>query len=251
MGYICTFMDNDTYTAQDVNTAFSHLTSEGVAIFEDTGDLTADLDSAVSEVVSSGAVLGACKVIEEDGTYKISAGTCFMADGSQITFDSNGYEITPIENTKSYVYLKREEANNTIRVVVSSSAGETGTVPLAEISALGVIADKRKFAMAKIGLSTANIVRSGSVNIYDVHPPIGDILTIDMGFSGFKYLIVTDDFSNYYKRCIDLSDGEAHYTFARGGEQNIGNVKVRKEGSCLVFTSENNYPICIMNFEVI
>jgi len=251
MGYICTFMDNDTYTAQNVNTALSHLTQSGVAIFQSTGDIIADLNTAISNVTSSGVIQGGCVVTVNSGVYKINAGTCFMEDGSQITFDSNGYVITPIANTKSYVYLKRDEVNNTIEVKVSASAGETGTVPLAEISSAGVITDKRKYATAKIALSSANIVRSGSINIDGRTRPTGEILRLDVGFSGFKYLVITDNFNSNYKRCIDLSDGENHFSPIYGDREGFGATLVRKEGRYLIFSSHSSTPTCIMNFEVI
>lgn len=255
MGYKCTFMDNDSYTAGDVNSVMSHITREGVAIFSDTGDIVSDLNSAIEDITTSGVTDGSCKVIKDSGVYKITSGTCFMSDGSQITFDSDGYEIEPIENTKSYVYLKREEANNTIEVVVSETAGDSDTVPLAEISADGEVVDKRKFAMAKIALSSANITRSGRISIQKSVTAGEVVLKLDMGFSGFKYFVVNYNFGDEtrkYKRCIDLSRAGAHLLPNNIVFDTSTGINVQKEGSCLILTAtRNGTESCELDFEVI
>ena len=82
MGYKCSFMDNEAYTAQDVNDAIGRIAGDG-AVFSDAGDTLADLNTALAGIVGSGTQLCGCGVTETDGVYKIGAGTCFMEDGSQ------------------------------------------------------------------------------------------------------------------------------------------------------------------------
>ncbi len=161
MGYKCTFMDNDIYYAKDVNAMFANLTSAGV-VLADSGNLLSDLNAAVSQVTSEGVqdFPDSCKLMLVDGVYKIGEGVCFMPDGSTITFDENGYEISPIADSVNYVYLKRNDTMNTIDVVVSDVAGGADSVPIAEIDEAGIIYDKRKYSRAKVRLNQEAQVRN-------------------------------------------------------------------------------------------
>ncbi len=255
MGYKTSFLDNASYSAQDVNEALSHLTKEGVAIFSDSGDIISDLNSAVAEITNSGTIDGSCKVVNNNGTYKITKGTCFMNDGSQITFDNDGYVIERIENVKNYIYLSRNELFNRIDIVVSKTAGGTDTVPLAEIESDGSVKDTRKFASAKIAMSSGNITRSGSVSTTGI-TETGVFLTLDMGFSGFKYLVFDGNFPSTEingRRCVYLQEGiEQDLPYQWDDSYYNGNAKVRKAGRTLVFTKKSTgRTISNLSFEVI
>ncbi|MDD6735738.1 MAG: hypothetical protein PUE13_05435 [Clostridiales bacterium] len=254
MGYKCSFLDDASYTAQDVNDALGHIAGGGAA-FTDTGDTLDDFNTTLSGITGAGTQLCGCAVTESGGVYKIGAGTCFMEDGSQITFDSDGYVIEPIENKKSYVYVSRNQVGNTIDVVVSETAGGDGTVPLAEIAAGGGITDTRSYARAKVLLlaAQASPSRSFTVNRQLFHA--GD--SINVGYSDWRYIIVhnlnfahvgSDDYSCTYL-AMDLSDGESHEIpiFNTGSGSNA-TTGAHKSGNLLVFdrSAEVN-----MTFEVI
>ena len=140
MAYKCSFLDNQTYIAQDVNDIFARITSGGV-IFTDTGYTLGDLNAVQSGVTSGGVTrdTNSCKVVKNGNTYKISKGACFMNDGSAIIFDEDGQEIEITPNMENYVYLKRNVMANTINVVVSDAEGDEDTIPLAKIAENGTI----------------------------------------------------------------------------------------------------------------
>ncbi len=94
MGFTCRFLHNQVYSAQDVNQAFSRLTSQGVSLFSDTGNPLTDLNTAVSNLVTDGIELDydACKVVSTGGgSYKVMPGTAIMPNGEMITVDTGVY----------------------------------------------------------------------------------------------------------------------------------------------------------------
>ncbi len=150
------FTDNTTYGADDFNAAFSHLISGGVATFSSSASLTAGVTSAISSAVSEGvgtSVPSDCAVVKSGSNYKVSEGVCFLADGSHIAVDADGYEINATVGVKNYIFAEHDTENNTVDIKSSLSPGASGTVPLAEISANGTVTDKRVFAYSKIKTS--------------------------------------------------------------------------------------------------
>ncbi len=191
MAYKCGFLDNDIYSAQDVNDIFARITSGGV-VFTDTGYTFGDLNSAQSSVVSSGVTKDAnsCKVVKSGSTYKISKGACFMNDGSTIIFDEDGQEIKITSGIVNYVYLARNLAGNTIDIVVSSKAGDEDSIPLAEISQSGEITDRRKYAKAKVDLATSAEARNFTTIYQQCATGTSETIISDLGDGAFSYLIV-------------------------------------------------------------
>ena len=96
MAYKCLFMDDDIYTAQDVNDALSNIVSGGICGYPFSANALADLNTAVAELVNGGINYKGtdCLLVNAGGIYKISEGVCIMNDGTQIVFDVDGYEIT-------------------------------------------------------------------------------------------------------------------------------------------------------------
>lgn len=251
MGYKCSFMDNETYTAQDVNEAIGRIAGDGAA-FSDAGSTLADFNAALAGIVGSGTQLCGCCVTKSGDTYKIGVGTCFMSDGSQITFDNEGHIIEPIGDTKTYVYLKRNEAANTIDIVVSATAASGDFVPLAEIAADGSITDTRKFASAKVMLKAGQNTPSRS---YTVTQTYAGTKTIETGFSGWRYILLhnryvvsgnaSDTDAQYF--AVDLTDGKSH-GIPWGNNQNTAQgATVTKNGSQLTLTWSNGIDL---TFEV-
>lgn len=192
MGYKCGFLDNQTYTAQDVNDIFKRVSWGGVS-FYDTGDTISDLNEAGAQLADEGVIMentDSCRVVLKDGKYLISPGFCLMHDGSSITFDEEGYEITPVLDVKNYVYLLRNDSVNSIDIVVSETAGDEQSVPLAEIDDKGNIYDRRKYAKAKVQLGREKGIRSYTLNFYESRGDISETITIDLGDGDFSYVIL-------------------------------------------------------------
>ncbi len=217
MGYKCTFMDNDVYYAKDVNAVFSKIVSEGV-VLKDSGNVLSDLNDATAEVVSEGvqSFPDSCRLTLTDGVYKIGEGVCFMPDGSAITFDADGYEITPLKDKKSYVYIKRNDTMNTIDVVVSEEAGGDGSVPIAEIDLDGTIYDKRQYSTAKVRLCQEAEVRNFTMQI-EGEP--NTVFEIDVENGNFSRIIINECkiyngdnlvYRTYpaFHNCLDIVDEE-------------------------------------------
>lgn len=175
MGVSCSFMDNCMYGADDINLAFSKLTTEGVSLFKysDGDNPLIELNNAVSGFTESGTQYyngDSCRLIydEENSTYKILSGNTFMCDGSIITIDEEGYDITDeikklrlsgAENI--YVSFYRNVPNNNIEILVKSEDTlykDSMSVPIGMISSDGKIIDQRIYAKSKIMPCSANVI---------------------------------------------------------------------------------------------
>ena len=237
MGYKCSFMDNESYTAQDVNDTIARIAGDGVA-FSNAGNTLSDLNTAIAGIVDSGTQLCGCGVTVTDGMYKIGAGTCFMGDGSQITFDADGYEFTPEAEVKNYVYVKRNAVENTIDVIVSQTAGSGDFVPLAEIEADGTVSDTRKFATAKVMLKSGQGIPSRSFNVQGYVPPAtSKTFIVNAGYSEWKYII----WKYQGNPCvIDLSGGDYRDVPRDNNTSTSGVImSVKKDGNQAIFTAAN------------
>ncbi len=235
MAYKCLFMDNDIYTAQDVNDAISNIIANGVSGYPFGGNALEDLNEAIEELVNDGVDYRgtSCLVVNDNGTYKISEGVCIMKDGSQIVFDANGYALTIQSGVLQYVYLERDVLNNGINIVVSQEAGGEDTVPLAEIDATGNITDRRHFATAKISLSA----EPGNISVTQriTTAQLNENNRVNFGFSGWKYLICRrgDDFKTF-----KFDDGQSVSGLPNSNTtSDIGfGLTAVRQGSELVFT---------------
>lgn len=251
MAYKCFFMSNKTYSASDVNQMFARLTSQGVSLFDVSGNGTLiDINTAVSNFTGAGVELynpDACKVVSEGEGYKVSPGCLWLPDGMCVEIDSDGYDLT-VENGKTqYIYVESQPVTNSAAVVVSDTEGGADSVPLAEISADGEIADTRTFAKTKLAPATANISveKTISITLTGSAPSQYE----EIGFSGFSFLFYFSPVSKRDK-ITDLSDGESH-TIALSSISGR-NISVQKQGSGLVFTRDNyNYSDYPFTFTVV
>ena len=192
MGYKCSFLDNQVYTAQDVNDIFQRVTWGGV-IFYDTNNAISDLNNAGEQMVSQGVTMedtNACRVVLNNGVYLISKGCCLMHDGSSITFDEDGYEINPVLGQINYVFLKRNDMSNSIDIVVSESAGGESSVPLAVIDEEGKIYDRRIYAKAKVQLGREKGIRNYTLNFDTGISSESETVTLDLENGDFSYIII-------------------------------------------------------------
>ncbi len=244
MGYKCLFMDDSIYTAQDVNDAISGIISGGVSNYPLGIDAISDLNSAIAQMIGGGVQFmdTSCLVVNDGGTYKISAGACFMNDGSQIVFDEDGYGINHTPNKYEYVYLERDVLHNRINVVVSEESGGEGTVPLAEIDYYGTVFDRRRFAKAKISLTAEPQNIGVTKNITREQGTYGDF-DIDVGFNGWKYIVYELTNSRGYADmgCLEFPDGSSTrcFPFRNTDGAYDGSMIVTRNGSVLHF--ENPY----------
>ena len=190
MAYKCSFLDNEVYSASDVNNVFACLTSGGV-VFSDTGNVLSDLNEATAATVSSGVAAGSssCKVVKDGEDFKISPGACFMEDGTLIIFN-DAENINVSDGIKNYVYLERNPVLNSIDVVVSATAGGEESIPLAEIAEDGSIFDRRRYAISKVMLGVGNTMRNGHAEFNDCNYETSETVSIDIGSGDFSYIVV-------------------------------------------------------------
>ena len=193
MAYKCSFLDNEAYTAQDVNDIFARITFGGV-LFADTGYTLGDLNTAAAGVTTEGITRDpdSCRVVKENDRYKISKGACIMNDGSAIIFDANGQEIDVVEGQHNYVYLMRNSVENTIDVIVSTHPGEAESIPLAEIDEKGRVRDRRVYARAKVDVGSQGFLRNFTVNFTQCTSAKSETVTVDFGDGAFSYIIMWD-----------------------------------------------------------
>ncbi|MBQ4086991.1 MAG: hypothetical protein IJC78_01945 [Clostridia bacterium] len=156
MGYQFSFADNTAYTATDVNNITKRLVSSGIAdsfsdgvpynlsAFNDMGTLLYT-SGVVPETVSTLAVS------LQGNTVHIMPGVAFFDDGAAIEVTAGGHNLPCSEGVTNYVYLKNNlESANECYPVCSATEPSGLYVPLAEISADGVVTDKRTYAKGKL-----------------------------------------------------------------------------------------------------
>ncbi len=247
MAYKCLFMDNDVYTAQDVNDAISNIVSDGICGYPFGNGAVSDLNSAIAELAGGGADYRGtdCLLVNDRGVYKISKGACIMNDGAQIIFDEDGYEINHETGTYEYVYLERDVLHNRINVVVSQQSGGQGTISIAEIKADGTILDRRRFAKANVSLLAEPQNISVKKRLTTAQLETDNV--VDFGFSGWKYLICQRG-EGYI--AIKVEDGETTYSIPNKNDtSDIGfPAAAVRYGSTLVFT--RIHPIMDVEIEV-
>ncbi|MBO5370800.1 MAG: hypothetical protein J6B23_09015 [Clostridia bacterium] len=229
------FVNNQTYGADDINAVMSRLTTSGVSLFNDSGNIISDLNGALSGWIDAGVEMyntNACKVEAiGNGKYKIIRGSCWMPSGACVIFDNDGYIFEPnfynasgVLQSTANVYLHQGTDNgisNDISVeAVPEAWNSTTDVPLATISRTsGVATDKRVFARAKIGVPTSNITQTFDVEYDDGDPAIEFLLSFDC-----KYIYNFDQ-----GRMVTLSE-----SFKMIHESDPENFVVRKTGNKII-----------------
>lgn len=208
MGFTCRFLHNQVYSAQEVNQAFSRLTSQGVSLFSDTGDPLTDLNTAVSNLVTDGIELDydACKVVSAGGgSYKVMPGTAIMPNGEMITVDTDGYTFTAGTGT-AWDVVMAVEANQGIIRAQTADAPANGIL-IAQISAAGAVTDRRTFATTKVAPSTGNIVTEEELEMSFLASS-SNTYTLDVGWGGFNYVLAANKDKSAYKDFIRVENGE-------------------------------------------
>ena len=251
MGAKYYFLDNDEYTAQDMNNVLSTLTTQGVSLYKQSGMALMDYEEAIKNLVEPGVEIyntDACKIVKaDDGNYYASAGTCWLPDGSCMVIDD---EKLAVENYTAgqlnYVYARHDIPNNRMCIWASIQTISDYVVKLAEIDENGNIYDKRTFAMTKLATPTTSLVYYKSretLYFSDIERIPNDIVDepfinshegaaattayVDIGYPSFRYAMI-----GYEGLCWrDISDDKTHYCTS---PQN-GYVYLRKDGQKLKF----------------
>lgn len=157
MGYSACYLDNKTYGAEDLNRTVSQLVTEGVAdpFTDGLPYNVTKLNDVIYSVSSDGVVPDGvstlkCTINTSAKTVTIAPGTAFFQNGSVITVDVDGVVLPYTAGTVNYVYVQADESLNVISPACSTTAPSGDYVMLAEISAAGVLTDKRKYAQGKV-----------------------------------------------------------------------------------------------------
>ncbi len=180
MSVTYSFMDDSVYGADDINYAFSKLTTEGVSLFKyDKGNnpLTS-LNDAVKGFIEPGVEIynpDACKVNydSENNKYTIGVGSAFMIDGSSVSIDTEPYdisdkvaEIRKSGNADIWVCFYRNIPMNRIEILAEDNYKNFNSqysVPLAKISSNNTVVDMRTFAKTKMAPCSANVIQTGAI----------------------------------------------------------------------------------------
>lgn len=174
MAKSCSFMDNCTYGAEDINLVLSKLTSKGVSLFNysDGDNPLMSLNEAVSSMVEPGVEyfnMDSCRLSydEENNTFMLLEGNAFMYDGSIISIDADGYDISEdvkqirlnSENDIYVCFLRNADANDII-VSVKDNPGDydsENAVKIGKITGTKTIIDERTYSKTKLIPCTSNI----------------------------------------------------------------------------------------------
>ncbi len=222
MGYKCSFLDNESYGADDICAAFSRLTTAGVLAYPEAQTVADSLNQLTSELVSEGvADFGGCKVSCDGENVFIGAGTVFFSSGVSAVVDSEGILIEYANaGEQVYVSMTYEEAFNRVIPQISTDLPEGDSVLLARIEADGTAVDMRSFARAKIIPNSANVFDAFTL---DVEKSFSSINSSNYNYehvmphANFKYLLVLDaectsTFLDPSPRIIDISEEGEYFT---------------------------------------
>lgn len=208
------FLDNVVYGAEDVNKAFSRLTTQGVSLFQNTGAPLTDLNTAVSNLVEKGisfADKDACKITRrDDGRYQILPGTAWMSNGKSITIKDEPYLLDITPGIHYSVYFRPNFDQDTCDIVVAPESEVEGDfVLMGYIREDGDILDRREFARLKAEPPVPNVVVEIQTPPLDI--PYFNMCTetIDTGFEFSHVLFVNENQKGaLYHPLITLKDNE-------------------------------------------
>ncbi len=196
MGYKCSFLDNETYGAEDVSRAFSRLMTAGVLAYPERDTVQDALNTLTSEVTTSGvSEYGGLEVSLTDTGAIIGAGSAFFESGVAIEVDSEGVEVNFELGTPVYITLEYQEDFNSVFIKATEKVPEGDVLVLAYIDANGNVDDRRSYAMSKIAINTANVYHNFTVkhstwtaSLENLNP--GSYSYYTMPHNGFRYLVL-------------------------------------------------------------
>lgn len=167
MAITYSFIDSVTYGTDDINDITRSLVGAGVAPFLSKDSYnTSDLNVMTSALVGEGVQLGGCEVsIQNAATQEMIAtvaqGIIFFESGVRLTVDSDGYTLSVVPNTKGYVFAHHNTALQTAEILFAAELPTDGEyVLLAEVSSVGKVTDKRRFAESKVATLGKNAIKT-------------------------------------------------------------------------------------------
>lgn len=159
MGYKCLFVDNEEYSASDVNEVLKTFVTGGI---EDTftdgeayhiGKLN-DITVALSDagIVPEDNTSCKCSIDTEEKSVFILRGTLFFYNGARMIIDTEGITLNYVAGETNYVYaiFSRSENKGYPVCTTECPAESDDYVMLAEISAEEILTDKRKYARGRL-----------------------------------------------------------------------------------------------------
>lgn len=152
------FVDNKLYGTDDINNITKNLVGGGIAPFPTKDSYSiSDLNSLSSAVVESGVCRDGFKCSLSGNVVTIAEGVLYFENGVCLTVDEGGYEVEVMPSTAGYICAHFDDEKQEAEIIFCTQLPSIGfNVMLAEISAEGVISDKRVFARSKIGTLGTN-----------------------------------------------------------------------------------------------
>ena len=159
MGYKCLFVDNEEYSASDVNDVLKSFVTGGIEDpFTDgeayhIGKLN-DITVALSDagIVPDDNTSCKCSINTEEKRVFIFCGTLFFNNGARIVINTEGVTLNYTAGETNYVYAIFSQSENNGSLICTTELPAEGDdyVMLAEISAEEILTDKRKYARGKL-----------------------------------------------------------------------------------------------------
>ncbi|MBE7038388.1 MAG: hypothetical protein E7404_05765 [Ruminococcaceae bacterium] len=201
MGYKYSFVDNETYSAADVNEITKRLVTDGI---EDpfTDGVPHNLNCfnlLNSNAATDGIVPESDKTLKvtkvSDKKVSIEEGTAFFKSGATITVDVNKVELSIVPDTVNYIYVEHNQDLNTIKPVSSITEPTGDCVMLAIVDENGNVEDKRYYAVGKLPRYVSGYDLPKSIDFLYSEPGVYEI---DVQGKNYNYFIikgVTSDLS--------------------------------------------------------
>ena len=214
MAYKYSFLDGETYGAEDINNIAQRITGSGVSPFltRDTYN-PADLNTLTQELIEAGTSIEGLKVTKENGIAKINKGIGFFSSGATIEVDEDGTELEIVQGENNYIYAEHNEETNLISFKNSSEKPVETTyvhpILLGRINSSGTLFDLRTHARSKIVTAGRNNIKK--ITLSDITRNDDKVIyTPDFDYSGYNFIfaIVQDSFSSslsYPVRVYDLN----------------------------------------------
>ncbi len=224
MAITYSFVDNQTYGAEDINEITKNLVGSGVAPFPTKESyLLSELNYLTEALVESGTSLNGCKCSISGNVITVDTGIMYFDSGVRLTVDDEKYSLSVPINTAGYIFGYYSPAEQLAGINFATELPRTGEyVLLAELSADGKITDRRTIARSKIASLGANVTVDTQFNmleepivlskdIYDRYTIIVAELT-DVDLSKFNYAFIKWEYvstNEYYQAGIfDLKTGQ-------------------------------------------
>lgn len=157
MAYKALFLDNEQYSAADLNDCLKSFVTSGIADpFEDgCAYHVTKMNEITSALATDGAVYEddntcRCSINTNDKTLHIAPGTIFFSDGSRIVIDEEGVALSYTEKKTNYVFAKSVPAENFAQILCQTEPPSGEYVNIAEISNEETLYDKRTFSRGKL-----------------------------------------------------------------------------------------------------